>query len=91
MKEFIVTLTATSTKEFTVTAATKAEANQLARNIHLNTNLISFSNDDIDEIDVDLEEIDNDKNEVFDFEELFSSASDEQKERILNYLLGEKE
>jgi hypothetical protein len=90
MKDFIITLTATSTKEFAVTAETIAEAHEHANALFFNTDLLAFSDDDLDEVevevDVEVKEITDDKDEDFEIEELFFSASEDQKERILNIL-----
>lgn len=90
MKDFIITLTATSIKEFSVTAKSIAEADELAHTLFFDTDLLAFSDNDLNEVDVEVKEIDDDE-EDFDVEELFFSASEEQKERILNFLLGEEE
>jgi hypothetical protein len=86
MKDFIIILTATSTKEFAVTAETIAEAHEHANTLFFDTDLLAFSDDDLDEVDVEVKEITDDKDEDFDIEELFFSASEDQKERILNIL-----
>jgi Ran GTPase-activating protein (RanGAP) involved in mRNA processing and transport len=88
MKDFIITLTATSIKEFAITAETFAEAHEIAQTLFFDTDLLSFSDDDLDEVDVEVKEItdDDDEDEDFDLEEMFFSASEEQKERILNIL-----
>ena len=86
MKDFIITLTATSIKEFAITAETFAEAHELAQTLFFDTDLLSFSDDDLDEVDVEVKEITDDEDEDFDLEEMFFSAGEEQKERILNIL-----
>jgi hypothetical protein len=91
MQEFIVTLTANSSKELVVKANTETEANNLVYDLYLKTDIFSFTDHDVNEISIDCKEIDNDKNEDIDFEQMFFSASDEQKELILNFLLGEQE
>jgi hypothetical protein len=86
MKDFIITLTATSIKEFSVTAESIEEAHELAHTLFFDTDLLAFSDDDLNEVDVEVKEITDDEDEDFDLEELFFSASEEQKERILNIL-----
>ena len=89
MKDFIITLTATSIKKFAVTAETIAEAHELAHTLFFDTDLLAFSDDDLDEVDVEVKEITDDEDDEFDLEELFFSAGEEQKERILNILYEE--
>jgi len=86
MKDFIITLTATSIKEFSVTAESIEEAHGLAHTLFFDTDLLAFSDDDLNEVDVEVKEITDDEDEDFDLEELFFSASEEQQERILNIL-----
>jgi hypothetical protein len=86
MKDFIITLTATSIKEFAITAESIEEAHELAQTLFFDTDLLAFSDDDLDEVDVEVKEITDDEDEDLDLEELFFSASEEQKERILNIL-----
>ena len=80
MKDFIIILTATAIKEFSITAKTIEEAHELAQTLFFDTDLLSFSDDDLDEVDVEVREIIDDEDEDFDLEELFFSASEEQKE-----------
>ena len=57
MKEYEVTLMATSYKTVTVRAESEDEASLIAMNVYNRTDLLNFTDDDVDEIAVTADEI----------------------------------
>ena len=57
MKEFDITLSAVSKKKFTLRASSQDEASLLVDAILENTNLLDFTDEDVDTVDIDCEEI----------------------------------
>lgn len=57
MKEFTVTLTAVSKKKFTLRASTQEEASMLVDAILENSDLLDFSDEDVDSMEIDCEEV----------------------------------
>lgn len=57
MKEYEVTLMATSYKTVTVRAESEDEASLIAMNVYNQTDLLNFTDDDVDEIAMTADEI----------------------------------
>ena len=57
MKEFDITLTATSEKKFHLRASSRKEASLLVDAILENSNLLDFTDADVDTVDIDFEEV----------------------------------
>lgn len=69
MKDFNVTLTATSYKDVAISACTEDEAMEMARIIYMNSDALEFTKDDIDMISFEADEIEpNDYVETDDYE-----------------------
>lgn len=56
MKEFVVTLTAVSKKQFTLRASSQEEADLLVEAILENSNLLNFTDEDVSSMDMTCEE-----------------------------------
>lgn len=57
MKEFAVTLTAVSKKQFTLRASSQEEADLLVEAILENSNLLNFTDEDVDSMEIDCDEM----------------------------------
>lgn len=57
MKEFAVTLTAVSKKQFTLRASSQEEADLLVEAILENSNLLNFTDEDVDSMEIDCDEV----------------------------------
>lgn len=57
MKEFTISLTAVSKKQFTLRASSREEASLLVDAILANSSLLDFTDEDVDSVDIDMEEV----------------------------------
>ena len=59
MKNYEVTLTATSCKTVTLSAESEKAAKKLAGDLYFSSDMLDFNNDDIDEVSIEVNEIEN--------------------------------
>lgn len=59
MKNYEVTLTATSCKRVTLSAESEKAAKKLAGDLYFSSDMLDFNNDDIDEVSIEVNEIEN--------------------------------
>lgn len=59
MKNYKVTLTATSCKTVTLSAESEKAAKKLAGDLYFSSDMLDFNNDDIDEVSIEVNEIEN--------------------------------
>lgn len=59
MKNYEVTLTATSCKTVTLSAESEKAVKKLAGDLYFSSDMLDFNNDDIDEVSIEVNEIEN--------------------------------
>lgn len=59
MKNYEVTLTATSCKTVTLSAESEKATKKLAGDLYFSSDMLDFNNDDIDEVSIEVNEIEN--------------------------------
>ena len=84
MKNYEVTLMATSYKNITVCSNSEKEALQMARDIYFNSSALDFTNDDVDEVAMQANEADDSEPIDEKYEQLTSELEDAIREAFLS-------